>query len=157
LADETQKNAPGSAYQIVTASWRDLSEVREIEKICFPRDAWPLFDMLGALTFPGTVRFKAILDGKNVGFVAGDIRRYQKTGWIATICVLPEYRNQGIGKALLLECEQAMEMPKVKLSVRISNQTAISMYRQNGYSDAGRWPRYYQGGEDALVMEKVLG
>ena len=156
MADELEENAPGSAYKIVMASWRDLSEVREIENVCFPQDAWPLFDMLGALTFPGTVRFKAVLGGKIVGFVAGDIRRYQKTGWIATICVLPEFRNHGIGKALLLKCEQAMEMPRVKLSVRMSNQEAINMYRRNGYQDAGRWPRYYRGGEDALVMEKVL-
>lgn len=138
------------------ASWRDLSDLRQLENLCFPRDAWPLLDMIGTLTLPGVVRFKAVKKDQVVGFVAGDIKKIQGTGWIATICVHPDHRGQGIGWQLLDMCEQAMGMPRIKLSVRASNHTAISIYQRNGYRTVDRWPRYYRGGEDALVMEKML-
>ncbi len=149
-------SASGSAVQLLPASWRDLGTVRVLEKLCFPLDAWPLLDMIGVLSMPGVERFKAHLNDELVGFVAGDVRRYQHTGWIATICVHPDYQGHGIGQQLLAHCEQAMGMPRVRLSVRSSNETAIAMYHNNGYSRVGRWPRYYKGGEDGIVMEKIF-
>ncbi len=148
--------SPGSQVEISPASWRDLSAARQLEKICFPQDGWPLLDMIGVLTFPQTVRYKAILDEKMVGFVAGEIRKSQSTGWIATISVHPDLRGEGLGTKLLNLCEKGMGMPKVKLSVRVSNLNAIEMYRRNGYYDVGRWKNYYKGKMDALVMEKTI-
>ena len=142
--------------KIEPASWRDLNAVRDLEKRCFPLDAWPLIDMIGALSMPGIERFKALSGGKLIGFVAGDVRRYQQTGWIATICVHPDYQGRGIGRRLLVHCEQAMQMPRVRLSVRESNEVAIALYNNHGYARVGRWPRYYKGEEDGIVMEKVL-
>ena len=138
------------------ASWRDLSAIREIEKACFPLDAWPLLDMISSLTLPNIVRTKASINGLIIGFVVGDVKRYQDTGWIASICVLPEHRGQGVARRLLDICEREMNMPRVKLSVRESNQDAIGMYQHLGYAEVGRWKRYYKGGEDAVVMEKHL-
>ena len=67
--------APGSAAIVEPATWRDLNPLRSLEKICFPVDVWPLFDMIGVLTFPGVVRLKATQNGEMVGFIAADIRR----------------------------------------------------------------------------------
>jgi ribosomal protein S18 acetylase RimI-like enzyme len=147
---------PGSRVEISPASWRDLNAARQLEKICFPQDGWPILDMIGVLTFPQTVRYKATLDDNMVGFVAGEIRRIQSTAWIATISVHPDLRGEGLGSKLLKLCENEMGMPKIKLSVRVSNQKAIEMYRRNGYVDVGRWENYYKGKEDALVMEKLM-
>jgi len=142
--------------EILPASWRDLSAVRNLEQVCFPMDAWPLLDMLGAITLPNIVRLKAVENGEMVGFVAGDIKRFTRTGWIATICVHPDHRGRGLGTEMLQLCEERMGMPRVKLSVRESNTAAIEMYRRNGYVQVGTWKRYYKGGDDAVVMEKVL-
>ena len=138
------------------ATWRDLGEIRQLEDICFPEDAWPLIDMVGTLTLPGIVRYKAEMGCRVVGFVAGEIKRYQQTGWISTICVHPKYRGYGIGRKLLELCEKDIPMPRLKLSVRASNHAAIKMYERAGYTAVSRWRRYYKGGEDALVMEKVI-
>jgi ribosomal-protein-alanine acetyltransferase len=146
----------GSGWTIKPASWRDLRAVRTLEKISFPRDSWPLLDMIAALTLGSTVRFKLEKEGELVGFVVGDIRRFRSTGWIATIAVHPDYRGQGFGRALLKVVEEAMQMPRVRLSVRPSNTVAVRMYEQLGYQQIGRWARYYVGGEDALVMEKII-
>ena len=148
--------APGSPALIEPATWRDLNELRQLERICFPKDSWPLWDLIGVLTLPNVVRLKAMLDGEMVGFVAGDIRPRQDMAWIATVGVLPDYRGRGIGAALLEACEDQLEVSAIRLSVRASNQNAIRMYRLAGYRHIGAWPRYYQDGEDATVMEKHI-
>jgi len=106
------------------------------------------------LTFPNVVRLKATDNGKMVGFIAGDLRPSENLAWIATIGVLPEYRRQGIGAALLQACEERLTLPRIRLMVRISNQVAIQLYRRTGYHQASVWPHYYQDGEDAYILEK---
>jgi ribosomal protein S18 acetylase RimI-like enzyme len=146
--------APGSLTTIETATWRDLNQLRYIEKICFPQDLWPLWDLIGVLTFPNVVRLKAIVDDQMVGFIAGDLRPSERMAWIATVCVLPEFRGRGVGTALMKACEGRLGLPAVRLSVRLSNQGAVQLYEHLGYQRIGIWPSYYQDGEDALVMEK---
>jgi ribosomal-protein-alanine N-acetyltransferase len=148
--------APGSAVVIEPATWRDLNALRHIEKVCFPKDAWPLWDLVGVLTLPNVVRLRAVADGQMIGFIAGDVKPAEKLAWIATIGVLPEYRGRGIGRALLQACEQRLDVLHVRLNVRISNQAAIQLYQTSGYQRSGIWPNYYQDGEDALIMGKEL-
>jgi ribosomal-protein-alanine N-acetyltransferase len=143
-------------FTLERASLADLGAVHQLEKLCFPLDAWPWIELAAAMSLPGVVRYKAILDSTLVGFVAGERERLKSTAWIATICVHPDYRGRGIGRALLTETEQAMGMPRVRLSVRENNEDAIHMYERSGYDRVGRWPRYYAGGEAAVVMEKLL-
>ncbi len=144
-----------TTYTIETASWRDLNALRQLENICFPKDSWPLLDLIGVLTYPNIVRLKAVASNQMVGFIAGDRREKNELGWIATIGVLPEYRRLGIASALILECEARLETPRIRLNVRRSNQGAIELYKLLGYRSVSTWPGYYQDGEDALIFEKV--
>jgi ribosomal-protein-alanine N-acetyltransferase len=146
--------APGSSYSIEQATWRDLNALRQLESICFPRDAWPLWDLIGVLTMGNVVRLKAVIGDQMVGFIAGDIRPSERMAWIATVGVLPEYRGLGIGTALMGACEERLNVPTIRLNVRVSNDNAIRLYKDLGYYQMGTWPRYYQDGEDALVMER---
>jgi ribosomal protein S18 acetylase RimI-like enzyme len=139
---------------ILIANLRDLVPLRHIEQACFPKDAWPLLDLIAVLTWPDVIRLKAVVDGRMVGFIAGDPRRMEGLGWIATLGVLPEYRRQGIGRALLLECEKRLNTARLRLCVRLDNSGAIRLYEQEGYSRVGTWTKYYNDGGDALVMEK---
>jgi ribosomal-protein-alanine N-acetyltransferase len=141
---------------IAPANWRDWSAVMKLEKLCFGRDAWSALDVAAALIFPDTVRLKAVLDEDMIGLVVGDVRRREQTGWIATIAVHPSHRRRGLGRRLLRTCEQAMAMPRVKLTLRASNKPAYDLYRQEGYEQLQYWRGYYAGGEDAIVMEKIL-
>lgn len=143
--------------RIQPASLFDLTALRKLEKLCFPQDAWPLLDMIGALTFPNIVRLKAVnLNGEMIGFIAGEIRLAREMGWIATVCVHPDYRRNGIGRTLLLKAEHEMGQPRVRLTVRKSNEGAIRMYEISGYVRVDRWRAYYNGGEDGVVMEKQI-
>lgn len=138
------------------ASLRDLGALRRLESLCFEKDAWSILDLVAVLTWSDVVRLKAVIGNEMVGFVAGDPRPAQNSGWIATIGVDPRYQRQGIGRALLLACEARMKFPRVKLTVRISNEKAISLYEKEGYRTVDIWKRYYNDGEDGLVMEKRL-
>jgi ribosomal protein S18 acetylase RimI-like enzyme len=140
---------------ILPASLRDLGQLRHVEQACFPKDAWPLLDLIAVLTFPDVVRLKAVVDGRMAGFIAGDPRRTEGMAWIATLGVLPEYRRQGIARQLLQECEKRLTSPRLRLCVRLDNTSAIQLYEQEGYLRVGTWTKYYNDGGDALVMEKI--
>ena len=139
---------------IISASIRDLNALRKLERICFEKDSWSLFDLIAVLTFPDVVRLKAVKNGEMIGFVAGDPRPSQGFSWIATIGVLPEYRRQGIARKLLHACEKQLQTPRLRLSVRTTNHAAITLYEQEGYSTIDIWNGYYNDGENAIVMEK---
>ena len=145
----------GGRLSVLPATWRDYRQVLALERVCFNEDAWPWIDILGALTFPDTVRLKAELDGRVVGFAVGDLRRREDLGWIATIGVHPDFRRRGIGRRLLLACEEALGTGRIRLTLRLSNLEARQLYERNGYVEIDRLERYYRDGEGAYVMEKV--
>jgi len=144
------------SFELVKATWQDLNELRKLEQICFGADSWPLWDLIAVLTLPKIIRLKAVVGGSMAGFIAGDPQPREALGWIATLGVLPEYRRQGIGAALLSTCERMLELPRIRLSVRKSNESAIILYRNAGYEMIDLWRGYYNSGEDALVFEKRM-
>jgi ribosomal-protein-alanine N-acetyltransferase len=147
---------PGSGISLETATWRDLKDLFQLEKDCFQLDAWPLLDILGVLSIPQIIRIKAVDQDRFVGFIAVDLRRSQQTAWIATLAVSPAYRKSGIGSALIRISEKEVDLPRIRLSVRQSNQPAIQLYLKQGYQQIEVWPKYYKGGDNALVFEKIL-
>lgn len=151
----SQPRPPDQSVIVQPATWRDLRPLLGLEKICFGRDAWPLLDTLAALTFPQTVRMKAIVDERVVGFIIGDRRRGNSLGWIASLGVHPDYRRRGIARSLLVACEDELATPRTRLTLRCTNDAALRLYQQMGYVEIDIWKRYYCRGEDAIVMEKV--
>ena len=142
--------------EILSANLMDLGALRQLVKVCFGNDAWPLLDLIAALTWPDVIRLKAVEAGELIGFIAGDPRQSNGAIWIATIAVDPRFRRRGIGSALMLACESRVRFPTMRLIVRISNQVAINMYEKLGYRTSDIWRAYYSDGEDGLVMSKAL-
>jgi ribosomal protein S18 acetylase RimI-like enzyme len=103
------------------------------------------------------VRLKAVSGEEMVGFIAVDLRTREHAAWIATVCVLPEQRRKGIGRALMEAVEQQIPFDTIRLCVRATNTAAQLLYRQLGYHTYEIWRQYYRDREDALVMEKIRG
>jgi ribosomal-protein-alanine N-acetyltransferase len=141
-------------YEILPAGWRDLKAIHELEQACFERDAYPFLEILGLLSLPGHVCHKVVVDDNVIGFIAGERRAGRGRGWVVTVCVHPQYRRQGIARQLIAVSEEAMGRDLVRLCVRTSNQAAIELYQSAGYLIKETWQRYYNDGENALVMEK---
>ena len=138
------------------ANWLDLPALQRLERVCFDVDAWSLLDLAGVLSLPEYTHFKASVDGRLAGFVAAEQRREETKAWIITIGVFPEYRRQGIARALLNEIEARIHLPVVRLCVRRSNLAAQRLYESSGYHAIDIWRHYYRSGEDAQVYEKIL-
>jgi len=75
---------------------------------------------------------------------------------ITTIAVRPESRGQGLGELLLatlVHVAIGIDASKVTLEVRVSNETAQTLYRKYGFETHGRRVRYYSdNNEDAYIM-----
>jgi ribosomal-protein-alanine N-acetyltransferase len=79
---------------------------------------------------------------------------------ISTIAVHPAQRGKSYGELLLLTmCARAIRMRAsfVVLEVRVSNSSALNLYRKRGFEVTGVKERYYQNdGEDAYAMRLIL-
>jgi ribosomal-protein-alanine N-acetyltransferase len=101
------------------------------------------------------IALKAIDGNRIVGFIAGDVRRHEGHTIISTIGVDPDYQRRGLGERLMREVESRSALPRLQLMVRKSNLPALHLYRKLDYAIVETWPRYYDDGEDAYVMEKT--
>ncbi len=152
--DKSRSNS--KEITLTPASLWDLPAIRSIERVAFPRDAWPLLEMVGMLSFSSVERWKAVDGERLVAFVAADIRKSQNLAWIATISVDPDYQRQGLGNLLMEKVEGLVGVKYMRLSARASNTAAIQLYQRRGYKQIDVWPENYSGKEDAVVMEKML-
>lgn len=81
---------------------------------------------------------------------------------ILNLCVSPECQGQGLGKKMLykmLDVAEENNVESIFLEVRLSNETAIKLYEQEGFNQLGIRADYYpcdEGREDALVFAKNL-
>lgn len=89
-----------------------------------------------------------------VGFILA--RHLMTETEILTFCILPNFRNKGLGQALVKQLIQNCQKP-IFLEVAIHNQSALNLYQQADFVITGKRKNYYddQPGqpEDAYVME----
>lgn len=82
-----------------------------------------------------------------------------KTADIEDILVCIEERKKGLGSLLLeqaLTVLRNLKIERVLLEVRESNLPAIKLYSDFGFKQISVRKKYYNGIENALVLEKVL-
>ncbi|MBI1922431.1 MAG: ribosomal protein S18-alanine N-acetyltransferase [Geobacter sp.] len=132
----------------------DIEQIIKIESASFPRP-WTRDHFLQELRSPHAFPLVAMIS-ENV--VAGYVCPMQllDEGHILDIAVRPDCRGMGIGRLMaekvLDECrKRGAEF--VSLEVRPSNTAAISLYEGLGFVVTGRRKRYYENGEDAVLME----
>ena len=95
-------------------------------------------------------------DEKTVGYALG--RVVADEAELLKICVLCDYRRQGIAAKMLLELLAKMrEKGAVAcyLEVRSRNLPAISLYKRLGFAEVGLRKNYYHD-DDAVLMKKEL-
>ena len=71
-----------------------------------------------------------------------------------------EYRGYGFGEMMLDFAIKLCSLSKVNnltLEVRESNQVARNLYEKHGFKFSHKRERYYDNGEDALVLIKSFG
>jgi ribosomal-protein-alanine N-acetyltransferase len=136
------------------AEQADLLSVYRIEKTCFPQP-WPFSAFERFLGEPG---FLVADDGERVvGYVVSNLvpNHGRDIGHVKDLAVHPDARGRGVGRTLLERALVSLSIDGaslVKLEVREGNDPALSLYRDVGFEPMRRVPRYYEDGEDALLM-----
>lgn len=79
-------------------------------------------------------------------------------GYIQTICLKPEYRNKGIGTALLKYCEDRIlkSFPNVFICVSSFNQPAQQLYLKLGFEKIGELKDHLIRGHDEYILRKNI-
>jgi ribosomal-protein-alanine N-acetyltransferase len=144
----------------VAMGLQDLDECWALDQRCFADgEAYDRETFRELLSHCDALAFKAVAaDSVMVGFVIGVVEA-DGTGHIVVLGVSPEWRRQGIGRALMLQVEAAFHARGARtlhLEVRTTNLGARLLYEDIGYCVAGRRLAYYTNGDDGYLMVKTL-
>ena len=137
----------------------DFPTICAIDRLCFPPGiAYSATEIASALRERGII----VVVGEEGGCVAGFVlarRERQGHGHVVTVDVLPEFRQVGLGTALMAEAHRRLKrigVERVLLETSVENAPAIAFYAKLGYKTLRRLPRYYLGKIDAYLMAKDL-
>jgi ribosomal-protein-alanine N-acetyltransferase len=117
------------------------------------QDAWSrdVFDLQLALA-----NVFGLVDGTN-GLIL--LRVAADEAEVLTLAVVPAGRRRGSAHALLLEASSiaaSFGARSLFLEVSVTNIAGRALYTKFGFIQAGRRPRYYSDGSDALVLRLDL-
>ncbi len=160
------------AFAVEPMTLADLDQVMQIERIAFPtpwsfrayryeltRNEHSVFLVVRkASNFNGRLRkllghLQLLKPGQVLGY-AGCWLLVDECH-VSTIAVHPDWRGQGLGELLLVSLmEHGMELGALRstLEVRISNQSAQSLYHRCGFEIVSLRRKYYADNEDAYIM-----
>jgi len=118
-----------------------------------PHEAWGEDAIALQLAMPGVL---GLLHARG-GMIL--IRVTEDEAEVLTLAVAPEARRQGVAGALLaaaMAAARAQAARTMVLEVAIGNAAARALYERAGFVEAGRRPRYYADGGDALILRARL-
>ena len=110
----------------VVALWRECDLVRPWND--------PQKDIQRKLAVRPDLFLVGLVEGRLVACVMAGYEGHR--GWLNYLAVAPEYRRQGLARALVDEAERLLRAagcPKINLQVRTTNAGVIEFYRRLGY------------------------
>ena len=165
------------AVRVRDAERADLLAVHRIERASFP-SPWPMAAFERHLTSPAFLvavdengdeagdndedLASETIDAASVlGFVVADLvpNHGRPLGHVKDLAVHPDRRGEGVGSTLLdrsLAVLRGESARSVKLEVRVGNESARSLYDAFEFEPLRRVPRYYDDGEDAIIMVRQI-
>ena len=146
-----------TTIQLRALQLSDLSAIERIERRSYPTP-WSRSMFAGELAKPSSVCLGAFEDDGHRPKLAGYliVSRYVDAWHVMNVAVDPDHRGRGIATMLL---ERLFELTAddgrrgYTLEVRVSNDSAIGLYRDLGFVETGVRRGYYTDNrEDALIM-----
>ncbi len=147
--------------RIATARIADVSAVMRVMEAAFDPaygEAWSTAQLLTLFALP-SARVSIAWDGETAcGFSAARIAGPESE--LLLLAVDPDARGRGVGRMLMDDWQAwATEegADEYFLEMRADND-AVHLYRNAGFSECGRRPRYYRGADgvirDAVTMRR---
>ena len=134
----------------------DLDDVMAIEQVSYP-SPWKREHFLQEIHSPLSFPSVAVIGTRVAGYVC--LMSLFEEAQITNIAVAPQQRGRGVARLLM---DRAICIAREKgaenlvLEVRESNSAAIALYEGYGFVRYFVRKGYYEGKEDALLMEKPL-
>jgi ribosomal-protein-alanine N-acetyltransferase len=140
----------------------DLPVIVAMEREVYRTDAWTMGQFKEELV--GVPRNRHYLVAQNkqneiVGYAGAFSPDLGLAADVLTLTVAPEYRRQGIGRALLdqlITWATMRNAPVIFLEVREGNVEASPLYESSGFEPISTRSNYYSTGVNAVIMKKVL-
>ncbi len=131
----------------------DVAAVAALEAQIFPMP-WSAAGFADTLPREDVIFLVAYEQDELLGYVG--IYCALDEGEITNVAVAPAARRRGIARALLTELKQQLacrNVARIVLEVRVSNEPAIRLYEQMGFSVLGVRKNFYEKPtEDAYIM-----
>jgi len=151
-------NARQGGFAVRTMSADDLDQVLAIEESSFPRP-WTREHFRHELDAQHGIPLVAVAtDGTVAGYLC--VTLLMDEAEILDIAVRDDLRGRGVGRLLLdhiVELCRHKHTNYIHLEVRRSNLAAIGLYERFGFLRTGERRRYYENGEDAILMQLIIG
>jgi len=139
------------------------SEARACAQIMATSEPWITLqrnynESLKIITNPRREVYVATLKAEIVGFIILQLEG-TFTGYIQTLAVKADWRNHGIGSALLAFAENKIfsNQPNVFLCASSFNKKAQKLYRRLGYQKIGVIKNFIVRGHDEILLRKTIG
>ena len=146
-----------------------VAQVAALEEAVMPAGAWSAAMVADELPQRNRVWWAALAPAREeaghvdddtlklIGYAGGMVS--DGAVEILRVGVDPQWRRRGIARELLSRVAgdaRNLGAERCLLEVRADNAGAQALYKQAGLSVCGKRPRYYDDGEDALLMEGPL-
>ncbi|WP_017719366.1 GNAT family N-acetyltransferase [Kamptonema formosum] len=148
--------------KIDKALLEDKSDLASLEAQCFREGiAFSKKQIAYLLKSPRTDIYVMRLNGTLAAY-AIILKRKTCRGEVARLysfAVKAEFRGQGLGKKLMLECLDKLGRENIQavfLEVEAENNSAIALYESVGFSRVARLKSYYGENQDGLKMKLTL-
>ena len=143
-------------YTIIPMDKSHISDIANIEKICFA-SPWTEDGIAEELENP-LAHFLVAVGDSVMGYIG--VHEICGEGSITNVAVLPNFRCNGIGKALVsaaINGAKERNCEFITLEVRKSNFPAISLYSSLEFEQVGLRKNFYSSpNEDAVLMTKTF-
>ena len=138
------------------ATRQDIDEILTIEQSVFATP-WSRQKLLDSFSNPNT-HVQLIMHNEQI---AGYLITLNSIDFldILTLAIAPQMQRQGLGKRLLDDLLQRLELHNahaILLEVRISNVSAINFYQQYGFELIDTREKYYSNLEDAKILRLLI-
>lgn len=132
-----------------------VARVAQLENLCFS-DPWSEKSVASELSNPLSLWLVAMEGERLAGYVGS--QSVEGEADMMNVAVHPDFRRRGVGKALVNALVAALAekgVHSLTLEVRVSNESAIGLYKKLGFSQAGLRKKYYRHPkEDAYILRK---
>ena len=149
-------------FRIRPARACELPALVALEERCFTGDRISPRQLKHWLTADNGLFLVAAPLGRNaapIGYLLTVWRREGTSVRLYSIAIAPEARGKGLAQRLLqssIRHVKRLGRSRYTLEVAAGNQAAIALYEKLGFVPFGRYPAYYQDGQDAVRMRKAL-